>query len=180
VSHPQAVASGSAAKRSGRIKSLRTALWSYLKRPWTGSRETDSATTSAVETFQIDDRSNVDQIAVEVCQLLQAVPDDCEAPQALVLKLAQRVQDRQESVGAQPASASRANAAADRQFLQNAVLALDRQAREIMLLQLSDGSHYRAIAERLNMPPAEVLRILTSAYAQLRWHTEPVDLPAKS
>jgi hypothetical protein len=180
VFHPQAVSPGSASQRWSRIKGFRAAVWSYLKRPWTGSAEKHSASSSAHEIFQINDGSNVDHIAVEVCQLLQVVPDDCEAPHALVLKLAQRVQDRGQGGARLEAAASGANAEAGKRLLQNAMKALDPHAREIMLLQLSDGSHYRAIAERLNMPPADVLRILISAYAQLRWHTERVDPPARS
>jgi DNA-directed RNA polymerase specialized sigma24 family protein len=177
VFHLQAFSSGAAAER---WKRLRATLWSYLTRPWTGSHEKDSTSSSAHKRFQMDNHTNVDQIAVEVSQLLQAVPDDCEAPQALVLKLAQRVQDRGQGKVRLEAVSSGASAAADKRLLQNAVRALDPRAQEILLLQLSDGGHYRAIAERLNMPPTDVLRILTSAYVQLRWHTEPVDPPARN
>lgn len=123
----------------------------------------------------MSDRSIVDQVAAEVYQLLQAVPDDCENPQALVLDLAQQVQDRQRGRAQLEAAAGSVNAAAVEQFIQSAFRTLDPKAQEIMLVQLSEGSHYRAIAEQLNLPPADVLRILTEAYAQLRWHMEPAE-----
>lgn len=123
----------------------------------------------------MSDRSNVDQIAAEVYQLLQAVPDDCENPQALVLDLAQQAQDRQLGKAPLDAATRSANAAAVEQCIQSAFRTLDPKAQAIMLVQLSEGSHYRAIAEELNLPPADVLRILTEAYAQLRWHMEPAE-----
>jgi RNA polymerase sigma factor (sigma-70 family) len=124
--------------------------------------------------------SYVDQIAVEVHQLLQAVSDDCENPHTLVLGLAQRVQDRRQGGAQLEAAASSVNAAAAERRIQTAFKALDPKAQEIMRLHLSQGSHYRQIAERLNMQPAHVLRILTEAYAKLRWHTEPVEPMTKS
>src|SRR5688572_6710749 len=120
----------------------------------------------------MSDRPDVDQIAAEVYQLLQSVPDDCENPQVLVLELAQRIEDRRLG-GAQPAAAaSSANTAAAERLIQNAFSNLDPRTQEIMRLQATEGSHYLAIAARLNMQPAHVLRILREAYVQLRWHTE--------
>ena len=117
------------------------------------------------------DGSNLDQIAVEVHQLLQAVPDDCENPQALVLTLAQRVQDRTQGAQVDGATIT-ANAGAGEQLIRNAFGSLDRRTQEILLLQLSADGHYRAIARRLSMPPSDVLRILREAYVKLRWQTE--------
>jgi DNA-directed RNA polymerase specialized sigma24 family protein len=173
MSVAQIPASGATGERWNRIKGLPAALWSHLIRPWTRSPE-KSLAKSTPEIFHIKDRSNLDQIAVEVFQLLQAVPDDCEAPQALVLNLAQQVQERRDEGAQRHAAASSANAAATEQSLKEAFNQLDPEARAILRLQLWEESHYRAIAERLKLPPALVLRILTDAYAQLRWHTETV------
>jgi DNA-directed RNA polymerase specialized sigma24 family protein len=173
MSVAQIPASGATGERWNRIKGLPAALWSHLIRPWTRSPEKPLAK-STPEIFQIKDHSNLDQIAVEVFQLLQAVPDDCEAPQALVLNLAQQVQERRDEGAQRHAAASSANAAAAEQSLKEAFNQLDPEARAILRLQLWEESHYRAIAERLKLPPALVLRILTDAYAQLRWHTETV------
>jgi DNA-directed RNA polymerase specialized sigma24 family protein len=129
--------------------------------------------------LQMKDGSNLDQIAVEVHQLLQAVPDDCENPQALVLTLAQRIQDRTQEPQVDDATIA-ANAGAGERLIQNAFASLDRRTREILLLQLSADGHYRAIARRLNMPPSDVLRILREAYVKLRWHTESQEPPAES
>lgn len=128
----------------------------------------------------MSDRPDVDQIAAEVYQLLQTVSDDCENPQVLVLELAQQVEDRRQG-GTKPATAaSSANTAAGERLIQNAFSKLDPKAQEITRLQCAEGSHYRAIAARLNMQPAHVLRILTEAYVQLRWHTEESEPTTKS
>lgn len=178
MSVAQIPASGATGERWRHIKGLSAALWSHLIRPW--RRRSEKELANSTPEIHISDRSSIDHIAVEVCQLLQAIPDDCETPQALVLKLAQRVQDRRDGGAQFDAAASSANAAAGEEFLRDAFTALDPKTKAILKLHLTDGSHYRAIAERLNLPQAHVLRILTRAYARLRWHTEPVDPAGKS
>ncbi len=126
------------------------------------------------------DRPDVDQIAAEVYQLLQTVSDDCENPQVLVLELAQRVEDRRQEGTKLATAASSANTAASARLIQNALSKLDPKAQEITRLQFAEGSHYLAIAAQLNMQPAHVLRILTKAYVQLRWHMEESELTTKS
>jgi hypothetical protein len=126
------------------------------------------------------DRPDVDQIAAEVYQLLQTVSDDCENPQVMVLELAQRVEDRRHGGTKITTAAGRACTPASERLIQNVFSKLDPRAQEIMRLQLAEGSHYRAIATRLNMQPADALRILTDAYVQLRWHTEESELTTKS
>lgn len=179
MSDPQVVASGSPDRRWSRVKGLRAALWSYLTKPWTKTPQEDPASVPTSEMFHRSEASDIDELADEVCRLMQAVPDDCEHPQAVLLELAQQVQDRKEREGsgsvATASTATTASSAEGERFVQNAFRALDPEARKIMLVQLSAGSHYIAIAEQLNMEPATVLRVLTKAYVQLRWHTEAVD-----
>ena len=156
-----------------------------------GAPKEDTGTVRAGETFQRSEGSSVDEIAREVFTLMQDVPDGCEEPQAVVLELAREVEARREKrltdrgqtgtedavsgsgTTTSPSSAERA------QFLRSAVSKLDPKEREILLLHLSEGSHYRAIAERLNMQPSHVLGILRRAYTGLRWHTETVNSAAK-
>lgn len=127
--------------------------------------------------------SNLDEIANEVHRLLQAVPDGCEDPQAVILELAKAVESRQHAMrlkdlGRRKAESSAPGGpttAAGELLVKNAFRSLDPEAQTILRMQLSDGCHYRMIAERLNMQPSQVLRILRMAYSQLRWHTASVD-----
>lgn len=182
MSDPQAVASGSPDRRWSRVKGLRAALWSYLTKPWTKTPQEDRASVPTREMLQRCEASDIDELADEVCRLMQAVPDDCDHPQAVLFGLAQQVQDRKEREGsgsvATASTATTASSAEVERLVQNAFRALDPEARKIMLVQLSAGSHYIAIAKQLNMEPATVLRVLTKAYVQLRWHTETVDSAA--
>jgi hypothetical protein len=182
MSNLQVVPSGHPDRRWRRLKDLRAALLSYLRRIWMRTFEEDLATVRAREIFQGPDRSNLEDVANEVCRLLQSVPDRCENPQLVVLELAKSVMDRTQGAAEEGRAASgttEPSCAAGAVVIQNAFSELDPRARAIMRLHLSDGGHYRAIAKRLNMDPSLVLRILGHAYAQLRWHTEPVSPAAR-
>lgn len=182
MSDPQAVASGSPDRRWSRVKGFRAALWSYLTKPWTKAPEEDRASVRIREMLQRSEASDIDELANDVCRLMQAVPDDCEHPQAVLFELAQQVQDRKERKEREgsgsvttASTVTTASSAEGERLVQNAFRALDPEAQKIMLVHLSAGSYYIAIAEQLNMEPATVLRVLTKAYVQLRWHTETVD-----
>lgn len=179
MSDPQAVPPGSPDQRWNRVRGLRAAFWSYLVRPWTKAPQEDRASVRTREMLQRSEASDIDELADEVCRLMQAVPDDCEHPQAVLLEFAQQVQDRKEGEGsgsvATASTATTASSAEGERLVQNAFRALDPEARALMWAHVSAGSHYLAIAEQLNMRPATVLRVLTKAYVQLRWHTETVD-----
>jgi hypothetical protein len=170
-------------RRRRRLKDLHAALWSYLRRSWMRASEEDSASVRIREIFQGPDRSNLDDIANEVYRLLQSVPDECQDPQLVVLELAKSVMDRTQGAvqGGRPASStgSEPSSAAGATIIQNAFCELDPRTRAFMRLHLSDGNHYRAIAERLNMDPSHVLRIIGHGYVRLRWHTEPVSPGAR-
>lgn len=171
MSDPQAAVLDPADDRWSRIRSVRAVILSYLRKR--------RSRADANQTFQVSDGSNIDDLADEVFPLLQAVPDDCENPQAVLFELARTVKLRGYRKGEVGAERGEWTAEPPRTsgglFVQKAFEALNPEAQKLILMQQSSGAHYRSIAEHLDMQPAHVLRILREAYFQMRWHTEPVD-----
>jgi hypothetical protein len=172
MSDPEATVPGSADDRQSRVRSVRAVIWFYLRRRRGSGAETK-------QTFQVKDRSNIDELADEVFGLFQAVPDDCENPQAVLIELARAAELRRDGEGGVNAERGELTpevpCISGVSLAQRAFGALNPEAQKLILMQLSSGNHYRSIAELLNMQPAHVLRTIREAYVQMRWHTEPLD-----
>jgi DNA-directed RNA polymerase specialized sigma24 family protein len=118
---------------------------------------------------------NVEVLAQEVSRRLCAVHDATllDDPHSHVLRIAAEVETEWEGRARRPWTRSSdgaipAPSASARNAIQAAVLALQQQQRELLLLHV-EGLTYRQIASHRGLPQSVVLRELVRAYCQLRW-----------
>jgi DNA-directed RNA polymerase specialized sigma24 family protein len=150
--------------------SIRLALKGYLKRYWARGVKEDSSRATTEDVFLIREEMDVDELASRVFQQLQAVPDECDQPQAKLFDLARKVMDEDEKPRKQanvPEVTGQTRAWAQL-ALQTAWNDLDREAQRMMSMHVYDGCTYRGIASRLGVSEEHVLGVLRTAYATLR------------